>query len=179
MITGNQQGSTHYLYAAVDYATVRRRHGGNFGGAKTAACGAGHCPGRLLRPAVRHHKVAQQWLGHRAGVRLDCFHGLYARAHRQSLPRPAQRRANRDDGHSQQRSDFLGLSVYALSTKKDLSFMGGFLMVGILLAFLIGLSAIFFEIPALALTMSAALVLLMSGLILYKTSNIIHGGETN
>lgn len=74
---------------------------------------------------------------------------------------------------------FLGLSGYALTTRKDFSFMGGFLMVGILLAFLAGLVAIFFEIPALSLTISAAFVLLMSGLILYETSNIIHGGETN
>ena len=74
---------------------------------------------------------------------------------------------------------FLGLSAYALTTKKDFSFMGGFLMVGILLAFLASLAAIFFEIPALSLTVSVAFVLLMSGLILYETSNIIHGGETN
>ncbi len=74
---------------------------------------------------------------------------------------------------------FVGLSAYALTTKKDFSFMGGFLMVGILLAFLAGLAAIFFAIPALSLTVSAAFVLLMSGLILYETSNIIHGGETN
>ncbi len=74
---------------------------------------------------------------------------------------------------------FIGLSAYAVTTKKDFSFMGGFLMVGILLAFLAGLAAIFFEIPALSLTVSAAFVLLMSGLILYETSNIIHGGETN
>jgi modulator of FtsH protease len=52
-------------------------------------------------------------------------------------------------------------------------------MVGILLAFLAGLGAIFFQIPALSLTVSAAFVLLMSGLILYETGNIIHGGETN
>ena len=74
---------------------------------------------------------------------------------------------------------FLGLSGYALTTRKDFSFMGGFLMVGILVAFVAGLAAIFFEIPALSLTVSAAFVLLMSGLILYETSNIIHGGETN
>ncbi len=74
---------------------------------------------------------------------------------------------------------FLGLSGYALTTRKDFSFMGGFLMVGILLAFLAGLAAIFFEIPALSLTVSATFVMLMSGLILYETSNIIHGGETN
>ena len=64
---------------------------------------------------------------------------------------------------------FLGLSGYALTTRRDFSFMGGFLMVGILLAFLAGLAAIFFEIPALSLTVSAAFVLLMSGLILYET----------
>jgi modulator of FtsH protease len=52
-------------------------------------------------------------------------------------------------------------------------------MVGIIVAFLGGLGAIFFEIPALSLTVSAAFVLLMAGLILYETSNIIHGGETN
>lgn len=74
---------------------------------------------------------------------------------------------------------FLGLSGYALATKKDFSFMGGFLMVGILLAFLASLAAIFLEIPALSLAVSAAFVLLMSGLILWETSNIIHGGETN
>jgi modulator of FtsH protease len=74
---------------------------------------------------------------------------------------------------------FVGLSAYALTTKKDFSFMGGFLTVGILLAFVAGLAAFFFEIPALSLAVSAAFVLLMSGLILYETSNIIHGGETN
>ena len=57
--------------------------------------------------------------------------------------------------------------------------MGGFLMVGIIVAFLAGLGAFFFEMPALALSVSAMFVLLMSGLILYETSNIIHGGETN
>nr|MBL8455907.1 Bax inhibitor-1/YccA family protein [Zoogloeaceae bacterium] len=74
---------------------------------------------------------------------------------------------------------FLGLSGYALTTRKDFSFMGGFLMVGILVAFLAGLGAIFFSIPALSLAVSAMFVLLMSGLILYQTSEIIHGGETN
>ena len=74
---------------------------------------------------------------------------------------------------------FLSLSGYALSSRKDFSFMGGFLMVGIIVAFLAGLGAIFFEMPALSLTVSAMFVLLMSGLILYQTSSIIHGGETN
>ena len=74
---------------------------------------------------------------------------------------------------------FVGLSAYALTTRKNFSFMGGFLSVGILLAFIAGLASIFLEIPALSLTVSAAFVLLMSGLILYETSHIIHGGETN
>ena len=74
---------------------------------------------------------------------------------------------------------FLGLSGYALISRRDFSFMGSFLVVGILVGFLAGLGAIFFELPALSLAVSAIFVLLMSGLILYETSNIIHGGETN
>ncbi|MBI1906202.1 MAG: Bax inhibitor-1/YccA family protein [Rhodocyclales bacterium] len=74
---------------------------------------------------------------------------------------------------------FLGLSAYALTTRKDFSFMGGFLMVGILVAFLAGLGAVFFSMPGLSLAVSAMFVLLMAGLILYQTSQIIHGGETN
>ena len=74
---------------------------------------------------------------------------------------------------------FLGLSAYALTSRKDFSFMGGFLMVGILVAFLAGLAAFFFEMPGLSLAVSAMFVLLMSGLILYQTSEIINGGETN
>lgn len=74
---------------------------------------------------------------------------------------------------------FLGLSGYALTTRKDFSFMGAFLMAGILVAFLAGLGAIFFQIPALSLAVSAMFVLLMCGLILFETSNIIRGGETN
>jgi len=74
---------------------------------------------------------------------------------------------------------FLGLSAYALSTRKDFSFLGGFVMVGVLVAFLAGLGAIFFELPGLSLAVSAMFVLLMSALILWQTSAIIHGGETN
>ncbi|MFT5709670.1 MAG: modulator of FtsH protease [Halioglobus sp.] len=74
---------------------------------------------------------------------------------------------------------FLALSGYALTTRKDFSFMGGFLMAGILVAFLAGLGAFFFEMPNLSLAVSSMFVLLMAGLILYETSNIIHGGETN
>jgi modulator of FtsH protease len=74
---------------------------------------------------------------------------------------------------------FLGLSGYALVSRKDFSFMGGFLMVGILVAFLASLGAFIFQIPGLTLAISAMFVLLMSGLILWQTSDIIHGGETN
>jgi len=74
---------------------------------------------------------------------------------------------------------FLGLSGYVLTTRKDFSFIGGFLMVGILVAFLGGIGAMIFSMPILSLAVSGMFVLLMSGLILYETSNIIHGGETN
>jgi modulator of FtsH protease len=74
---------------------------------------------------------------------------------------------------------FLGLSAYALASRKDFSFMGGFMMVGILVAFLAGIGAIVFSIPALSLAVSAMFILLMSAMILYQTSEIIHGGETN
>jgi modulator of FtsH protease len=74
---------------------------------------------------------------------------------------------------------FLALSGYALVSRKDFSFMGSFLMVGILVAFLAGLGAMLFNIPMLSLAVSAMVVLLMSGMILWQTSDIIHGGETN
>lgn len=74
---------------------------------------------------------------------------------------------------------FLGLSGYALTTRKDFSFMGGFIMVGVLVAFLAGIGALIFNIPALSLAVSAMFILLMSGYILYLTSSMIHGGETN
>ncbi len=74
---------------------------------------------------------------------------------------------------------FLGLSGYALASRRDFSFMGGFLTVGILVAFLAGLGAVFFDMHGLSLAVSVMFVLLMSGLILYETSNIIRGGETN
>ena len=74
---------------------------------------------------------------------------------------------------------FLALSGYALVSRKDFSFMGSFLMVGILVAFLAGLGAALFNIPMLSLAVSAMVILLMSGMILWQTSDIIHGGETN
>jgi modulator of FtsH protease len=74
---------------------------------------------------------------------------------------------------------FFGLSAYALTTRKDFSFMGGFLMVGLLVAVVAMIANIFLNIPALSLTISAAVVMIMSGLILFDTSRIINGGETN
>lgn len=74
---------------------------------------------------------------------------------------------------------FLGLSGYALTTRKDFSFLGGFLMVGILVAFLGSLAAVIFSMPIVSLAMSGMFVLLMSGFILYETSQLVHGGETN
>ncbi len=74
---------------------------------------------------------------------------------------------------------FLGLSTYALTTRKDFSFMGGFIMVGILVAFLAGIGALIFSIPALSLAVAAMFILLMSGFILYQTSDMVHGYQTN
>ena len=74
---------------------------------------------------------------------------------------------------------FLGLSAYALTSRRDFSFMGGFLFAGVMVAFLAGLAAVFLQMPALSLAVSAMFVLLMSASILYQTSAMVHGGETN
>ncbi|MDB2409694.1 MAG: Bax inhibitor-1/YccA family protein [Pseudomonadales bacterium] len=74
---------------------------------------------------------------------------------------------------------FFGLSGYVLTTKKDFSFMGGFLMVGLLVAIVGMIANIFLQIPAMSLAISAGIVLIMSGFILFDTSRIINGGETN
>jgi len=74
---------------------------------------------------------------------------------------------------------FLALSGYALTTRKDFSYLGGFLFAGIMIAFIAGLAGIFFHMPIFQLFVSGAFALLSSGLILFHTSNIIHGGERN
>ena len=74
---------------------------------------------------------------------------------------------------------FLGLSGYALTTRRDFSFLGGFLMVGVVVAFLAGIAALVFSIPALSLAVSAMFILLMSGFILYQTSQLVHEPNTN
>jgi len=74
---------------------------------------------------------------------------------------------------------FLGLSGYALTTKRDFSFMGGFLFAGVMVVFIVAIANIFLAMPALSLAVSGAIILLMSGFILFDTSRIINGGETN
>lgn len=74
---------------------------------------------------------------------------------------------------------FFALSGYALTTQKDFSFLGGFLFVGVMVALLAMIAGIFIHIPALQLAISAAFILISSGLILMQTSEIIHNGETN
>ena len=74
---------------------------------------------------------------------------------------------------------FLAMSGLALTTKRDYSFMGKFLAIGILVAFLAAIGNLFFQLPALALAVSSMFVMLMAGLILWQTQQIIRGGETN
>ena len=74
---------------------------------------------------------------------------------------------------------FLSLSAYALTTQKDFSYLGGFLFVGMIVAFLALLVSAFFPMPIMQVIISFVIVLLMSGFILYDTSRIIHGGERN
>ncbi len=74
---------------------------------------------------------------------------------------------------------FLGLSGYALTSKKDFSFLGGFLFAGMMVVVLAIIASLFIQIPALSLAISAAVIMIMSGFILFDTSRIINGGETN
>ena len=74
---------------------------------------------------------------------------------------------------------FLGLSGYALTSKRDFSFMGGFLFAGLMVVVLAMIANIFLQMPALSLAVSAGIILLMSGYILFDTSRIVRGGETN
>ena len=74
---------------------------------------------------------------------------------------------------------FLGLSGYAMTSRRDFNFMGGFLASGILVAFVGGIAGAIFNLPVLSLAVSGMFVLLMSGLILFQTSRIVNGGEDN
>ncbi len=74
---------------------------------------------------------------------------------------------------------FLGLSAFAITSKRDFSFMGGFLMIGAIGAFVLGLVAFFFNLPTLSLVVSGLFLIVSGGLMLYQTSAIVRGGETN
>ncbi|MFP4146137.1 MAG: Bax inhibitor-1/YccA family protein [Halorhodospira sp.] len=74
---------------------------------------------------------------------------------------------------------FVGLSAYALISQRDFSFLRGFLFAGILVAFIAGLAAVFLQMPGLSLAVSAMFMVLMSGLILYQTGEMVNGGEDN
>ena len=74
---------------------------------------------------------------------------------------------------------FFALSAYVLATKRNFSFMGGFLFAGIVIAIMLAVGAMIFQIPGLALAVSGLVALLSVGLILFETSRIVNGGETN
>ena len=74
---------------------------------------------------------------------------------------------------------FVSLSAYALTTRKDFSFLGNFVFAGMVVAVLLGIGAIVFQLPMLSLGISAMVVLLMVGSILFQTSEIVNGNETN
>ena len=74
---------------------------------------------------------------------------------------------------------FLGLSAYAVKSQKDFSFLGGFLAIGAIGAFVLGLVAFFFHLSTLSLVVSGMFLIVSGGYILWQTSEIIRGGETN
>ena len=74
---------------------------------------------------------------------------------------------------------FFGLSGYVLTTRKDFNYLSGFLFIAMMTAFLLGIGAIVLQMPAVYLFSSALFILISSGIILFQTSAIIHGGETN
>ena len=74
---------------------------------------------------------------------------------------------------------FLALSAWVLKTRRNFSFLGGFLFAGIIIAVVAGLAVAFLQLPALGLAVAAMVALLSAGLILFETSRIVHGGETN
>ena len=74
---------------------------------------------------------------------------------------------------------FFAISGYVLTTKKDMSYLGGFLMAGFVIAFIASLVTLFFPMPILSLGISAVFMLLAAGAIMYETSEIIHGGQQN
>ncbi len=74
---------------------------------------------------------------------------------------------------------FFALSAYALTSKRDFSFLGGMLFVGFMVVLVAALANIFLQLPAMSLMISSVVILLMSGFILFDTSRIVNGGERN
>ena len=74
---------------------------------------------------------------------------------------------------------FLSLSGYALTTRKNFNYLGGFLFIGMIVAIVAIIANLFLQIPALSLAISSVVILLMSGFILFDTSRLINGGERN
>ena len=74
---------------------------------------------------------------------------------------------------------FFALSAYAITSGRDFTFMRGFLMTGLIVCLLAIVAGFFFQVPGLQLAISGALILLAAGFILFDTSNIVRGGETN
>jgi modulator of FtsH protease len=74
---------------------------------------------------------------------------------------------------------FLALSAWVLTTRRDFSFLGGFLFAGMVIAIIAAVAAMLMQWPTLALVVSAMVALLSAGLMLYETSRIVNGGETN
>ncbi len=74
---------------------------------------------------------------------------------------------------------FLGLSAYAVKSGRDFSFMGGFLTIGAIGAFVLGIIAVIFHLSTLSLVVSGLFLIVSGGIILWQTSEIVNGGETN
>ncbi|MER2492263.1 Bax inhibitor-1/YccA family protein [Catenovulum sediminis] len=74
---------------------------------------------------------------------------------------------------------FFALSAYVLTTKKDMSFLGGMMMAGFVVLIVAVIANLFLQMPAIALAISAMFILFSSGAILMQTSEIVRGGETN
>lgn len=74
---------------------------------------------------------------------------------------------------------FLGLAGYAMTSKRDFSFMGGFVAIGMMVMVIGMIANIFLQMPIMAVVISGGIIMLMSALILMQIGSIINGGETN
>lgn len=74
---------------------------------------------------------------------------------------------------------FFACSAYVLTTRKNLGFMSGFLITGLIVAFVAAIANMFLQIPGLAIALSCMFLVISAGLLMWQTSEIIHGGERN